>query len=73
MKKIPNFFLNNCFVGEEKQCDKKFRIWETPKLSTDADRRIDTKRIIFFGCIDGRTEARTYRAKGGGSHVMLKR
>ena len=43
LKKIPNFFLNNCFVGEEKQCDKKFRIWETLKLLTDADRRIDTK------------------------------
>ena len=41
------FSLTNCFVGEKKS-DTKFRVRETPKLSTDADRRIDTERKLFF-------------------------
>ena len=50
MKKIPIFFGPIDLLAEKK-CDKKFCIRETLKLSTNADRSINTKSKLFLGIV----------------------
>ena len=71
LKKNSAFFWPIDLLVNKKNVRKKFRIWETPKLSTDADRSIDTKRKLFLRVVwtDERKYGHTERGVGGGDQM----